>query len=647
MQNKILFILIILFPSVLTAQKPDTTLPVIKRQWTLSPDFSEEINVPVDTSFSLFQRHKLADKFSPFNAYSGNAGLPLYQIDFFDRITNPDMFLYTNYYPYMHLPGNSLFMNTQTPFSEMVFTYAGPSDRSDQTFRVRHSQNVNRNLNFGLIYDIVFSLGQYSYQRSDDKTFTLFSSYTGDKYKLYISTGINNITSAENGGISNITQMSSLTTRELEVNLGGLNKATSFLKNRNLLIVQKYSINRKPVLTTDSTGSKKIQKKFRPEGTFSHILTIEGNKRTYTDNFPKSGYYDTVYISSKFTFDSLSSRSLNNTLRFDFSTDPARKFRLGGGVGIRNEMFRYSQIIPTGLPVISDTVTYSDTSVWRNSNNVLIGRLFNNIGEKFRWLASGELFFSGYRAGDFTLNGNLIKSVDFKKGRATLDIFGKITNLQPSIWYERWGSNNFKWQNNFLKEFRINVGAEFSYPARRTMLRINYAIIDNYTDFGPDTLPSQFTGGLSVASLFIRKEVSAWKFHLSNDILIQKSSNKAILDLPLVTLRSAAFFEHNIHFRLTNGYLLAQIGGEVLYNTPYYGYSYMPATGRFYRQNQQLTGEYPYINVFLNLKLKRTRIFIMYDHVNSGMNGYNYFMVPSNPMNVRMFKYGLAWTFYD
>jgi hypothetical protein len=641
MLKKILFILIIACPTVLRAQKPDTTLPVIKRQWTLSPDYAEEIDVPVDTSFSLFHRHKLADKFSPFNAYGGNAGLPLYQIDFFERITDPDMFLYSNYYPYLHVPGNSLFMNTQTPFSEMVFTYAGPSDRSDQTFRVRHSQNVNRNLNFGLIYDIVFSLGQYSYQRSDDKTFTLFSSYTGEKYKMYVSLGVNNLTSAENGGISDKSQMSTLNTRELEVRLGGLNKALSFLKNRNLLLVQKYSINRKPSLKADTAVTHGGKSKFRLEGTLSHIMTLEGNKRTYSDNYPKSGFYDTTYIRSTFTLDSLTSRRFSNTLRFDFSTDPTRKFRLGGGVGIRNELFRYSQIIPSGGPFVADT------SVWKNSNNVLIGRLFNNIGEKFRWVATGELFFAGYRAGDFILDGNLTKSFDFKKGRATWNIFGKITNLQPSIWYERWGSNNFSWQNNFQKEFRINVGTEYSHPARRTLLRFNYAIIDNYTDFGPDTLPSQFTGGLSVASLFVRKEVSAWKFHLSNDILIQQSSNKTILDLPFLTVRSAAFFEHNIHFKITNGYLLFQLGAEVLYNTTYHGYSYMPATGRFYRQNLEMTGNYPYVNTFLNLKLKRTRIFIMFDHVNSGMSGYNYFMVPSNPMNIRMFKYGLAWTFYD
>ena len=58
-----------------------------------------------------------------------------------------------------------------------------------------------------------------------------------------------------------------------------------------------------------------------------------------------SGFYDTtIYISKVVTFDSLYSRSIKNTVRFDFTTDETRKFRLGGGVGIRNEIFRYSQI---------------------------------------------------------------------------------------------------------------------------------------------------------------------------------------------------------------------------------------------------------------------------------------------------------------
>ena len=104
----------------------------------------------------------------------------------------------------MYVPDKALFMNTQTPFTELVWTYAGPRETAEQTFRVRHSQNVNRFLNFGLIYDIVYGLGQYTYQKSYDRNFILHSSYTGNKYKLYFAAGINNMTSLENGGITDM-----------------------------------------------------------------------------------------------------------------------------------------------------------------------------------------------------------------------------------------------------------------------------------------------------------------------------------------------------------------------------------------------------------------------------------------------------------
>ena len=65
-------------------------------------------------------------------------------MNFFDRITDPDKFLYSSYYPFMHLLPNTIFMNTQVPFTELDWTFAGPRETSEQTFRIRHSQNVNR-----------------------------------------------------------------------------------------------------------------------------------------------------------------------------------------------------------------------------------------------------------------------------------------------------------------------------------------------------------------------------------------------------------------------------------------------------------------------------------------------------------------------
>jgi len=632
--------------------KPDSIKkPRILKEYNLSADYSEEVNTPVDTIFSLFNRFRIADKYSPVNASLGNYGLPFYQISFFDRITDPDKFLYTYYYPFMHLPSNAIFMNTQIPFTELNWSFAGPRETSEQTFRVRHSQNVNRFFNFGFIFDIIYSLGQYNYQRSEDKDFTFFSSYTGAKYKLYFSAGINNINSYENGGILDETQLNKSSTLEIHTKLGGADKALSALKNRNLLLIQRFTISSNPVLKSDTIPHKRSGF-FGLSGTFSHILVIESNKRSYKDAYPLSLFYDTakINISRRVTNDSLFSRSIKNTIRFDFATDTSRKFRLGGGIGLRNELVRYSQIVPTHILPLNDT-TSSEIAVWHRGNNALVGSLYNNIGDKFRWIVTGELFLTGYRAGDFNLDGIISKSFDWKKGRALWLITGSMMNRQPSFWYEQWGSNHFEWHNNFNKEFRIDLGSSFSYPARKLEFKFNYAIIKNYTDFDTTALPSQYSSGLSVAAISVRKDLRAWKFHLTTDVIIQKSSNVNILDLPLATVRSAGYFEHLFRFKKTGGKLNFQLGVDVTYNTLYHPYSYMPATGRFYRQDLVSAGDYPYVNVFLNFKVKRTRAFIMFDHVNYGLMGGsvppNYDMVPNYPMNIRMLRYGLSWTFYD
>ena len=614
--------------------------PRILREWTLSPDYSEEVNIPIDTVFSLSNRVKIADKYSPVNATLGNYGLPFYQLSFFDRVTDPEKFLYAYYYPLMHLPSNAVFMNTQVPFTELDWSFAGPVANSEQTFRVRHSQNISRFINFGLIYDIVFSLGQYNYQRSADKTFTFYSSYTGEKYKVYFSAGINNLLSYENGGIIMISDLNQPNTFDVPTQLGALDKANSDLKNHNILLVQRYTIGGNPVVKKDSTSHKRSGF-FGLSGTFSHIFMFENNARTYKDADPTSGFYENIFITKTVTSDSVYSRTIKNTVRFDFSTDETRKFALGGGAGIRNEISRYYFIVPTPFPL------FAAPSILHENSNVLIGKLFNNIGNKFGWQATGELYATGYRAGDFNLNGEISKSFDWKKGRASWLITGSMKNTQPSIWFDRWGGNNFGWDKNLKKEFRIDLGTTFKYPARKTELKLNYAIIKNYVDFDTTAHPSQYSGGLSVASVAVKNELRAWKFHLASDVIIQKTSNSEILDLPLVTVRSAGYFEQLIRFLKTGGKLNLQLGVDVTYNTVYHPYAYMPATGRFYRQDNVTAGDYPFINVFLNLKIKRTRIFVMFDHVNSKLMGYDYLMVPSYPMNIRMLRYGLAWTFYD
>ncbi|MBK9389384.1 MAG: hypothetical protein IPN68_04015 [Bacteroidetes bacterium] len=619
--------------------------PRIIRQWNLSSDHSAEVPVLFDTLFSLYNRYRITDIYSPVNAYLGNYGLPYYSINFFDRIYDPDKFLYFNHYHFMHNLENALFMNLQVPFTELKWMLSGEKKMAEQTFRITHSQNINRKLNFGMIYDIIFSLGQYSNQRSDNKTFTFYTSYTGSIYKLYLSAGINGLSGQENGGITSKDELDIDITNTLDipVKMGTLNDASSLIKNRNILVVQKFTfIGAKP---DNDTVPKKWIDPVPLTGTFSHILQFDYSRRTYSDNSPGSGFYDSIYINKSATFDSLSSKFVKNTFRFDFTTDTMQDISFSAGFGLRNENFWFGQIIPGQDSVVSDTAN------WFRGNNVFVGRFENHIGNKFHWLATGEFFFDRYRQGDFIFNGLASRSFNLKKGKIEWQVTGELNKRTPSFWYTQWGGNHFKWNLDPEKESRLELGTRVIYPARNMDIKFKYAVINNYLDFDTLALPSQDTSSLNVMALSFRKDFKLWKFHFVPDVTAQKSSNMDILDLPLATIRAAAYIEHVFNFEKTNGRLYTQLGVDVIYHTLYHPYTYMPATGRFYRQTQYETGGYPFVNVFLNLKLKRTRFFLMFDHLNYAMMNpemlYNYEMVPLYPMTTRRFSFGLAWTFYN
>jgi hypothetical protein len=73
----------------------------------------------------------------------------------------------------------------------------------------------------------------------------------------------------------------------------------------------------------------------------------------------------------------------------------------------------------------------------------------------------------------------------------------------------------------------------------------------------------------------------------------------------------------------------------------------MPATRSFYLQDKKQIGNYIYMDVFLNVKIQRARIFIMYSHFNASFMKQSYYMVPNYPQQDAAFKFGVDWRFFD
>ena len=91
-------------------------------------------------------------------------------------------------------------------------------------------------------------------------------------------------------------------------------------------------------------------------------------------------------------------------------------------------------------------------------------------------------------------------------------------------------------------------------------------------------------------------------------------------------------------------------GVDLRYFTQYYAPDYAPAIGQFYLQNRDTRyklGAYPMINGYINLHLKRTRIFVQMYNLLQRDGDKSYFYIPHYPLNPRILKIGISWNFFD
>ena len=69
---------------------------------------------------------------------------------------------------------------------------------------------------------------------------------------------------------------------------------------------------------------------------------------------------------------------------------------------------------------------------------------------------------------------------------------------------------------------------------------------------------------------------------------------------------------------------------------------------QFYNQRERKTGNYPKLDVFLNLRIKRADIFVKYEHINYLLKNHgDFFSAADYPINPGMLKFGIKWDFFD
>lgn len=114
---------------------------------------------------------------------------------------------------------------------------------------------------------------------------------------------------------------------------------------------------------------------------------------------------------------------------------------------------------------------------------------------------------------------------------------------------------------------------------------------------------------------------------------------------PLPELFTNLQFSYNdISFQ---GNLEWQLGVDYHYKSPYFAPGYDPLIQQFYIQQEFLNPGVPIIDVFLNAKINRARLFVKYTNLFQMLAGYGYFPTPYYPGQVATLDFGFNWSFYD
>lgn len=635
---------------ILCAQKD--TVQLIS-SWTVSDDYLHKFPTKIDTSLEFFHQYNPIFKWSYGNAFLGNIGSPVISELFFLRNTDNDFIFLNLYYPYLETVGKTNYINTHKQFTTAKYITGGTSSTKEEMLDVFHTQNINPRLNFGIKFITNGSVGQYQFQHTRRNSFKFFSSYEGKKFDTYFNLNTNNFSTDENGGIVNDSMLNSTDYNSPsniptvfegsadKSNVRNTFKNFSFELANNVNLLKLFA--RKDTSSVDSSGYK-----LRRLGLI-HVIGMETNKRMFEDAKPSvgqsAGFYDTTFFNSNSTFDSINYRKFYNSIRLYFL--PVKN--TFWSFALINEWYRYSLFSQDNKTRISYSLADGSSSPFtyiHNESDIKINSTLGISSDLLYLNFTGSYYLAGYKKRGYNL-GSEIRIGSNKGDRSFILANASLTSNQPLFLQNAFYSNSFIWNNSFKPAKILNLSLKYSNSPNKFEPELNYSVLSNLIYFNDQAIPQQYNHSIQVFAASIYKRFDFWKISSLNKIALQHVSNSQILSLPNIVFYNSTFLKQRIYFKLTKGELFTALGFNMYYNTKYFAPAYMPALGEFHTQSEKKIGNYPIVDIFLNVRLKRARFFFKFEHVNAGLTEKNYFSVLHYPMNDRMFKMGLSWNFYD
>ncbi len=590
-------------------------------------------------------------------ACTGNLGAPGKNMLAMEQEPISNFFLQDSKLPYTPTQKTERFYNTRIPMTLVYYDASGSRDNEQNRLQTIFNGNINAKAQVGAKLDYLYSKGSYEYQAVKNLNWGFNGSYLGDRYEFQGFYNHYNMLNKENGGITD--DLYIIDPAELQGGVSSINPKSipTNLKSAHTKIVggELYLNNRYKVgywhEETDENDSV-ISREYIPVTSFIYTLHYKDAKHTFLDKSPSETqtFFENTYLNPNITDDRTKYSSFANTVGVSLLEGFNKYAKFGLAAYLTYEIRKFTQAtdtidrampediglmpFPEGIESILDKKT---------QNLAWVGaQITKQQGSHVTFDATGEIGLIGDAVGEIKLHGNLRTRFPLRNDTIGLAAYASLYNTSAPYLLQEYRSNHFIWQNDFGKERRLKFGGIFTLPRTRTSLNVGAETLQNFIYFDENALPRQTSDAVQIFSVTLQQNFKAGVLHWDNKITYQTSSDQAVMPLPKLAVFS------NLYLLCKIATLHLQMGIDCDYYSKYYAPGYQPATATFYNQREIEVGNYPFMTFYANMKLGRTRFYVMMTHVNQGMIGGNdYFSSPHYPLNPRRFQMGLCVDFHD
>lgn len=620
-------------------------------EWYVSRNFNKLDIHPIDTTLTDWRIDYPIYRKGVGDLTVGSLGQASEPINYFERSDDFNFTFSQPYYAYNYTAENVPFYNVKKPFILMTYRESGQKRYREENFGITVAQNISPTTGFNVNYYARGTKGKYDWSRTKNHNTSVAFSHTGKRYSVFAAYFNNHIEQRENGGVVGLWAIrdtvfempSGVPTKLAEA------EAQNTYRNNAFFVKQAIAIPLQRVTEYDFSLAD-LSTVY-----IGHMFEYNSWSKTYTDKYAtytdirgdrdENGeyiptthtYYDKWYINPAQTRDSICERVITN--RLYVQAQPWKRDgvlgTLDGGVGF--DMHTYSQF------ALKD---YAKGEYERDKRTswFVYGSIDGKIKRYVDWDANVKFYPSGYRGGDLSIGANIAFTAYIKGHPLILSGSFKQENRTPGYWQQHLFSNHYAWDNPLNKENETRFEVSFRVPDYGIEVGAWQGVFLNKIYYDSNSIVAQDDGSLSVTSFYARKDFNIRGLHLDHRLLVQLTSNEEVAPVPLFS----AYLSYYYEFWVKRDVLRVQVGFDGRFNTRYYAPGYNPALSVFYNQREWNTGNYPYVDAFVSAKWKRMRIFLKYQHINSGLFGNGeYFSAAGYPLNPGMFKIGISWGFYD